>query len=149
MRSNFLPVSSYPPAVKGIFGVYSICLLAGTSTHVIALLRHGLLAFPVPLIIGVFWDSLTVLDPLAVALLWWRPKAGLRLTLGIMVLDICINTSTYLAGCFGPPMPNMVPLTLFDQALFGLFVFITAPLTYQQLQKAYRERTVSAQTQAT
>jgi hypothetical protein len=30
----------------------------------------------------------------------------------------------------------MVPLSLFDQALFGLFVFVTAPLVYQQVNKA-------------
>lgn len=133
---NSLRVSDYPRPVKLIFVVYSVCFLVGTYTHAAWLFRRGFLAFPVPLAIGVFWDALTLLDPLAAALLWWRPKAGIRLALAIMAADVCVNTATYLAGYFGPPVPNMVPLHLFDQALFGLFVFITAPLAYHYLQKS-------------
>ncbi|GAA4017329.1 hypothetical protein GCM10022408_33600 [Hymenobacter fastidiosus] len=113
--------------------VYTICLLVGTYTHARGLVHKGFLAYPVPLAIGLYWDALTVLDPLAAVLLWWRPKAGLWLTLAIMVSDISVNTAVYLAGYFGPPVPHMVPLTLFDQALFGLFVLVTAPLVYKDL----------------
>ena len=133
---NRLRVSNYPRAVKLIFMVYTVCFLVGTYTHAAGLFRRGFLAFPVPLAIGVFWDALALLDPLVAALLWWRPKAGIRLALAIMAADVCVNTATYLAGYFGPPVPNMVPLHLFDQALFGLFVFITAPLAYHYLQNA-------------
>jgi hypothetical protein len=45
-----------------------------------------------------------------------------------MASDISVNTGVYLAGYFGPPTAHMVPLSLFEQALFGLFVFVTAPL---------------------
>ena len=133
---NSLRVSVYPRTVTLIFVVYTICFLVGTYTHTAGLVRRGFLAFPVPLAIGVFWDALTLLDPLAAALLWWHPKAGIRLALVIMAADVCVNTAVYLAGYFGPPVPNMVPLHLFDQSLFGLFVFITAPLAYRQLQSA-------------
>jgi hypothetical protein len=44
--------------------------------------------------------------------------------------DISVNTLVYLAGYFGPPAAHMVPLSLFEQSLFGLFVFLTAPLAY-------------------
>lgn len=136
---NRLRTSDYPRPVTLIFVVYSICFLVGTYTHTAGLVRRGFLAFPVPLAIGVFWDALTVLDPLAVALLWWRPKAGIGLALAIMAADVCVNTATYLAGYLGPPVPNMVPLHLFDQALFGMFVFVTAPLAYRLLRAAARQ----------
>ena len=131
---NRLYFSKYPRSVTIIFVVYSICFLAGTYTHTAGLVQRGFLASPVPLAIGVFWDALTLLDPLAAVLLWWRPRAGIRLALAIMASDVCVNTATYLAGHFGPPVHNMVPLSLLDQALFGLFVFITAPLAYHRLQ---------------
>ncbi|HEX8327905.1 MAG TPA: hypothetical protein VF629_10215 [Hymenobacter sp.] len=129
-----LPVSAYPRAVKMIFAVYSIGFLVGTYTHSADLLERGLLAHPVPLVIGVFWNVLTLLDPLTVVLLWWRPTLGIRLALAIMVADICVNTHVYLAGYFGPPVPGMVWVDLFLQALFGLFIFVTAPLAYQLLR---------------
>ncbi|MGI4875611.1 MAG: hypothetical protein ACRYFX_31025 [Janthinobacterium lividum] len=127
------PAPAYPPLVKLLLLGYSLGFLAGTYTHIADLVRHGLLAAPVPLAIGVFWNVLTLLDPLAVALLWWRPKAGLGLAAAIMVADVSVNTSVYLAGYLGPPTPHLVPLSLLEQALFGLFVLLTAPMAYQRL----------------
>lgn len=125
--------SAYPRPVKLIFLLYSIGFVAGTYTHVKDLVENGFLASLVPLAIGLFWNVLTVLDPLTVFLLWWRPKAGIALAVAIMVVDISVNTGTYLAGYFKPPTPHMVPLSLFEQAMFGLFVLLTAPLAYQRL----------------
>ncbi|RZK27615.1 MAG: hypothetical protein EOO63_13025 [Hymenobacter sp.] len=119
--------------MKLIFFLYSVGFLAGTYTHVKDLVANGFLASPVPLGIGLFWNVLTVLDPFTVLLLWWRPKAGIALAAAIMVVDVSVNTDTYLAGYFRPPTPHMVPLSLLEQALFGLFVLLTAPLAYQQL----------------
>ena len=137
---NRLHVSEYPRSVTVIFAVYTICFLVGTYTHAAGLVQRGFLALPVPFAIGVFWDALTLLDPLAAVLLWWRPRAGIRLALAIMATDVCVNTTTYLAGYFGRPVPNMLPLSLLDQALFGLFVFITAPLAYHRLQATVRQQ---------
>ena len=128
--------AAYPSSVRLLFSIYSVCFLAGTYTHLAGLLKRGFLASPVPLSIGVFWDALTLLDPLTVMLLWWNPKAGIRLGLAIMVADICVNTHTYLAGYWGPPVPNMVPLNLCYQALFGVFLFATAPLAFRRLAAA-------------
>ena len=113
-----------------------MCFLAGTYTHTTGLVRRGFLAFPVPLSIGGFWDTLTLLDPLTVLLLWWHPKASIRLGLAMMIADICVNTYTCLAGYWGPPVPNMVPIYLCDQALFGVFPFATAPLAFHRLATA-------------
>jgi hypothetical protein len=116
--------------VKIIRWVYAFGFLVGTYTHARGILEKGFLAAPVPISIGVYWDALTLLDPLTVLLLWWRPRAGLWLAIAIMGSDISVNTLVYLAGYFGPPTAHMVPLSLFDQALFGLFVFVTAPLVF-------------------
>ena len=110
--------------------------LVGTYTHARGILEHGFLATSVPTAVGVYWDALTVLDPLAVVLFWWRPRAGLWLAVAIMTSDIAVNTWVYMAGYFGPPTARMVPLSLFEQALFGLFVFVTAPLAYRLLRDA-------------
>lgn len=125
--------ATYPKLVKLLFTGYSIGFLVGTYTHVADLVRHGFLAAPVPLAIGIFWNVLTLLDPLVVALLWGRPKAGIGLAVAIMVVDVSVNTGVYLAGYLGPPTPRMVPLTLFEQALFGLFGLLTAPVAYRLL----------------
>jgi hypothetical protein len=121
---------AYQRLVTVVLFIYSIGFLAGTYTHVRGILEKGFLALPVPLAIGLYWDVLTVLDPLTVLLLWWRPRVGIWLATTIMLSDIIINTMVYLAGYFGPPTANMVPLSLFEQSLFGLFLFITAPLIY-------------------
>ena len=127
---------AYSRQVTVLFLLYSLCFLAGTYTHTKDLVENGLLAAPVPLAIGVFWNVLTLLDPLTVLLLWWRPKAGIWLAIAIMVVDISVNTGVYLAGYFGPPTRHMVPLSLFEQSLFGLFVLVTAPVAYRQLSNA-------------
>jgi hypothetical protein len=111
-----------------VLGIYSLGFLVGTYTHASGIFAHGFLATPVPLAIGVYWDALTVLDLLTVLLLWWQPPVGRWLAVAIMASDISVNTWVYLTGYFGPPTAHMVPLSLFEQALFGLFIFVTAPL---------------------
>jgi hypothetical protein len=126
----------YPRQVTVLFLLYSLCFLAGTYTHTKDLVNNGLLAAPVPMVVGVFWNILTLFDPLTVLLLWWRPKAGIWLAAAIMVVDISVNTGVYLAGYYGPPTRHMVPLSLFEQSLFGLFVLVTAPMAHQWLTHA-------------
>jgi hypothetical protein len=134
MRLTTWPAGA-PPGLPIARWVYTIGFLAGTYTHARGILAHGFLATPVPFAIGLYWDTLTVLDPLTVLLLWWRPRLGLWLAVAIMGSDISVNTWVYLAGYFGAPTARMVPLSLFEQSLFGLFVFLTAPLAYAQLTR--------------
>ncbi|UOQ69219.1 hypothetical protein [Hymenobacter volaticus] len=126
-------VAAFPRVVRGILLVYSLGFLIGTYTHVHGVLTHGWLAWPVPRAIGLYWDALTFLDPLTVFLLWRSPRVGLALAVAIMVSDVSVNTLVYLAGYLGRPIPHMVPVSLFDQALFGLFVVSTAPLVWHLL----------------
>ncbi|GAA3990695.1 hypothetical protein [Hymenobacter antarcticus] len=133
---------SSPRFLQIVRWVYSIGFLAGTYTHLKGILAHGFLAAPVPLAIGVYWDTLTVLDPLTVLLLWRRPKVGLWMAVAIMGSDISVNTLVYLAGYFGPPSAHMVPLSLFEQSLFGLFVFLTAPFAYSSFINQEQNSTI-------
>jgi hypothetical protein len=135
-------LASSPRFLQIVRWVYSIGFLAGTYTHLKGILAHGFLATPVPLAIGVYWDTLTVLDPLTVLLLWRRPKVGLWMAVAIMGSDISVNTLVYLAGYFGPPSAHMVPLSLFEQSLFGLFVFLTAPLAYSSFINQEQNSTI-------
>ena len=78
-----------------------------------------------PLGFNLYWDTLTVLDPLTIMLLWTKTIWGIRLAVAIMLSDILINS--YVYTFLGAPVPGMVPLSLFLQSLFGVFVFTTAP----------------------
>lgn len=124
-----------PQGLQIVRWVYSIGFLAGTYTHARGILAHGFLATPVPFAIGLYWDTLTMLDSLTVLFLLWRPKLGFWLAVAIMGSDISVNTWVYLTGYFGAPTAHMVPLSLFEQSLFGLFVFLTAPLASAQLTR--------------
>ena len=128
-------LASFSRPVQVLLGVYSVGFLVGTYTHARGILANGLLATPVPPAIGVYWDVLTLLDPLVVVLLWWRPRAGLWLAVLIMASDLAVNTWVYVAGYFGPATARMVPLSLLEQALFGLLVFVTAPLVFAALNR--------------
>lgn len=135
MRYPTVSAPSYAWPIRLVLAVYSVCFLIGTYTHAASILRRGLLAFPVPVGIGVFWDALTLLDPLAAGLVWWRPRVGLPLAAGLMAVDISVKTHVYLAGYLKPPVAGLVPLSLLEQALFGVFVFVTAPWVYRQLTR--------------
>jgi hypothetical protein len=129
----------YPVAVRIIFGIYSMGFLGGTHTHIMGLLQNGFLAQKAPLLLNVYWDSLTLFDPLTVLLLWTRPKPGIGLACLIMLTDISINAYTYATGSFGPPIPGMIPSWLFTQSLFATFVFVTAPMVLGKLPKWEKE----------
>jgi hypothetical protein len=74
--------------------MYALCLLGATSTHVRALAMHGLFwdYGGVLLITRIYWTSLTFLDPFAAVLLFLKPRAGLLVTLAIIVSDVAHNT---------------------------------------------------------
>lgn len=140
---DFAAAASRSWSRRLVLFVYSCGFLIGTYTHAAGLFRWGWLPFPVPAGIGLYWNLLTVLDPLAAALVWWRPRTGVLLAAAIMASDIGVNTYVYLAGCFGPPVAGMVPLSLFEQTLFGLFVFVTAPLIYSDRSGKYSQPAVT------
>jgi hypothetical protein len=131
----------YPVSVRVIFGSYSIGFLVGTHTHITGIWQQGFLAVATkaPLLLNVYWDSLTLLDPLTVFLLWSRPRVGISLAILIMLTDILINTYTYATGFFGPPVPGMIPVWLLMQSLFATFVFVTAPVVMEKIPELKKE----------
>ncbi len=94
--------------------------------------RHSLL-------FNLYWDSLTLFDPLTVLLLWTRPRLGVALAVGIMLTDILINAYSYASGYFGPPVPGMSTTWLCTQPLFATFVFVTAPMVLEKLREPAKE----------
>lgn len=109
--------------------VYALCLLGATFNHASALVQHGVFwdygGFP--LASCVFWTSLTILDPLAVCLLYLHPRAGLGMTLAIIASDVAHNLSTsafYLVTYrVAFHRINYLPLAL--QSTFLVFVILT------------------------
>ncbi len=116
---------------KAILGIYSAGFLVGTSTHVLGIVQDGLLAHRGPLWLNIYWDLLTLLDPLTVLLLWTRIKLGVGLSVLVMVTDISVNTYAYISGYLSEPVPNMIPIPLFLQALFGVFVLTTSSVVLE------------------
>ena len=77
--------------------LFACCLLIATANHIRADFQHGLLwdygygdnAYRAS---RVFWGALTFVDPLAVLLLFKKPKMGIILTAAIIVADVAHNT---------------------------------------------------------
>lgn len=67
-------------------------LVVGTATHVENLARAGLVPRPdLPLGCNVFWSALVVVDPAAALVLLLRPRVGVVLVVGLMVVDLAVN----------------------------------------------------------
>jgi hypothetical protein len=94
----------------------------GTVTHVLDLAVGGADVYAgFPLALRAFWVSLTVLDPLVIALLALRRRAGVGLGIAVIVVDIAVNW-TVLATVGGIPAWGAV-----NQTLFAILVLSTAP----------------------
>ncbi|MGO4152061.1 hypothetical protein [Cupriavidus sp. YAF13] len=77
--------------------LFACCLLVATANHVRAVFQHGFLwdygygngAYWAS---RVFWGALTIVDPLAVLLLFIKPRVGIALTAAIIIVDVVHNT---------------------------------------------------------
>ena len=102
--------------------------LIGTTTHVFDLIIGGAdtyMAFPIG--VRVFWMSLTLCDPLIVALLLFRRRAGVLIGLVVILADIAVNWTVFL---------TIGGLSLFgvvNQAAFAIFLVATARLLWRWL----------------
>jgi hypothetical protein len=94
----------------------------GTVSHVLDLATAGTDVYAGhPLGLRAFWVSLTVLDPLVIALLGLRRPAGVGLGLTVILADIAVNW-TVIATTGGIPAWGAV-----NQTLFAILVLSTAP----------------------
>jgi hypothetical protein len=99
-------------------------LAAGTTTHVLALVRFGLVPSPSqPLAFNCFWTALALVDPaIALALVFW-PRAGIAAAIVLMIADVAINVIA--SGGFGD-------WPVWFQSAYGLFVVIAAPCCWKR-----------------
>ena len=106
--------------------IWALCLAIGTCTHLAGLVEHGGdFGGGIPLASAIFWNSLTILDPLAAALLFLRPRIGVLAILAIMVSDVVHNW--WIAAAFGAVVWMVVA-----QSAFLVFVLATAPLLWRE-----------------
>ena len=93
-------------------------LAVGTATHVENIARAGLIPRPeLPLACNLFWSSLVLLDPLAAAILLWRPRVGVICLLALIGADLLVNVTT-----LGLTPPVLV------QVGYALLVLIALPI---------------------
>lgn len=112
---------------------YAICLLAGMVTHLWTLATHGLLwdYNGAPVFSRIYWSSLTVLDPAAAALLFWRPRWGLLMTGAIITSDVAHNSWLTLRA---DTTDWLNPMYL-GQIAFFLFVLTTFRVVWSGTQE--------------
>jgi hypothetical protein len=85
-------VSSIPRLDWPVRIVFALCLAAASIVHVNDVWQHGWFPYRfAPLPLNVYWTVLAFLDALAALLLLVRPRAGLVLTLLIIVSDVALN----------------------------------------------------------
>ena len=112
-----------------IRSIWAACLVIGGVNHASNLLRHGLFwdYGGVAWASAAYWSSLTLIDPIAAALLFVRPKVGILSTIVLIVTNVIHNlaVTAYYApeGAFltrAYTSPFMV-----SQIVFMLFVGAT------------------------
>jgi hypothetical protein len=126
--------------VKFFLAIQVLCMLVGTSTHVLWVINHGL-TYSDPrfsMYTTIFWNSLTFLDPLAACLLLASPKNGVLLTAAIIITDVVHNA--FVANSILP----FSQTTLYDwffqnqflvlQGIFCIFVLSTLKLNLNEIK---------------
>jgi len=100
--------------------IYALCLLGATYNHLLIVAEYdwGWNYGGLPVLVTTFWTALTLIDPLAIVLLFLRPKAGVILTLMIIVADVAINA--WVAWRYGIDLAAFLA-----QASFLIFVVCT------------------------
>ena len=109
--------------------IYALCLLGAASTHVWTVATHGLFYDygGVSTFTQIYWTSLTALDPLAAVLLFVKPRAGVVLTMTIIVSDVVHNTWLMSRNANANWSNWMYVL----QVIFLIFVLLTISRAWQ------------------
>ena len=77
--------------------IYAVCLAGATCVHVVTHVQYGVFLGGLEIhgfSVGTraFWSALTLLDPLAALLIFFRPHAGLGLAGAIIFCDVAHNS---------------------------------------------------------
>ena len=102
----------------------------GTTTHVMDLASGGANTYePLPMAVRVFWISLTLFDPLVVMLLVFRRRAGLVLGLAVILVDIAVNWTVFVA------IDGLSLFAVVCQTAFAIFLVATARVLWQWMTR--------------
>lgn len=85
--------------VKILFIIYLLSFLGATYNHAMDLFTYGLFPYQrlntsVPLWLNIYWTVLTLIDPLAMALLLYCIDIGLVLYGVVIISDVYINLNS-------------------------------------------------------
>ena len=119
--------------------IWAACLLIAAANHALILLKHGLFwdYGGVARASAIYWFSLTLLDPIAAALLFIRPKLGIATTLLLITTNVLHNlivtaghasAGEFLSRTFASPQ-------LLSQIAFLLFAAATARIAWTGAEK--------------
>jgi len=131
--------------VKIILVIQAICMLIGTSTHLLWVIKHGFtyvdLNPHIAIYSTIFWNSLTFLDPLAAILLFVKPKAGVLLTATIIIVDVLHNA--WVSNQVLPFAQTTLHQWLFKnqflilQSIFCIFVVATLKMNLGEIKAKF------------
>lgn len=115
--------------------LYALCLVGATCTHVALHLQQGILLaglepYGFSKATLLFWSSLTLLDPLAVLLLFLRPRVGLSLAAAIIIVDVAHNS--WILYRFN----QTAGFTYWSQVSFLVFLLATLPFAWRGLPQS-------------
>jgi hypothetical protein len=120
----------FPVSVHLLFAVYAACFLGAAFGHARDIWLGGWLPYTyAPLAVNAYWTSLTVLDVLAVVLLYAWPRAGLTLALLIMLSDVAINSYV----CYVLNGGQFADVSLQLQTLFLGFLLGSVPFAWRRV----------------
>jgi hypothetical protein len=127
---------------KIILSMQCIGMLSGTATHLLWVIENGFLSdnYHASFFTKCFWDSLTFLDLIAAILLIVKPKAGIWLTLMIIIADVLHNgilsRQEFLADPF--ILHDWIERNwmLLCQVTFGIFVVVTCKANLKEIKSA-------------
>ncbi|PZN93467.1 MAG: hypothetical protein DCF31_12565 [Alphaproteobacteria bacterium] len=114
-------------------GIWATCLLIGGLSHARTLIQHGLLwdYGGAAKASGIYWSSLTIIDPAVAALLFVRPKVGIVGTIVLITTNVIHNvTVTALADTAGDFLARAANPFIGSQIVFMVFVLATARIAW-------------------
>lgn len=125
--------------------IWAGCLLAAAANHARILLQHGLFwdYGGVAWASAVYWSSLTILDPLAAALLFLRPKAGIVACAVLIATNVVHNLA--VTAHYAPEGELLARASnpfFISQLAFLLFVGATARLAWRGVDSGRSRRPV-------
>jgi hypothetical protein len=114
-------------SLKCVLVVYVLAFIGAFYNHASDLIQYGLFPYQrmdnnVKLWLNVFWTLLTILDPLAIVILFFSIKDGIYVFLVIIVVDVIINYS-FIIQNYG--LWSWINYGQICQLLFMLFVLVT------------------------